>query len=662
MNKDKNVAVSEQKSDTRKTGLGLAGISWIVYIFDKLSEIIYTALVNGFFGYIFTSYSKELDAYQNSYFVSYFKGGSRTRRVLRKIREYLSRNFEGSFILRKIRRFVCKLAFVPLKSYGSFLLSFGIYTILVYFIKLLLPAMGLANIDYLYIGIGTCIVSLPIYLSSATLAEAVRKSKSTSAIFVDVFGYREDNFENKYSKQPPRTGLSVFFGFVAGILTFVFNPLYIIGILPVTVIAALVITVPEIGVIVCIFFLPFLSFFENPTLALTLLVLLTAFSYVIKLIRGKRIFKLGLLDFVVLTFLLLVAFSGIVTVGGVNSHYASMVSCSLMLGYFIIVNLIRTSAWLKRCVIAFVTSGTAVALIGVLQYILGLSPSGWIDTSYFSDIQGRTTALFENPNYLAAYLVLVFPFALYCLITATERKNRILTFICCSLIVICTVFTWSRGAWLAMIISTLVMLLLFTKKTMRLFYSAVFIVPFLPFVLPDNIVRRFMSIGDIADSSTMYRIYTWRGCGNLIRDYFWGGIGYGTDAFEKVYPIYAYVGMESAVHSHSLYLQIMISMGIAGLLCFGMVVLFYVQKCFEYLKTPVSNKSYVMTAASLASFVGLLIMGLFDYIWYNYRIFFVFWTVMAFGVACVRIGKNEKARAATVQDSNDCAATLDVKI
>ena len=137
-----------------KASKGFAGISLLIYLFDKLSDVIYNALINGFFGYIFTAYTSELTAYERGYVVSYFRGGSKTRRIFRKIREYLSKSFETSFILKRLRRWVCGFAYLPLRTYGSYLLSFGIYTLLVYFIKVLLPVMGTADIKNLLVGIG----------------------------------------------------------------------------------------------------------------------------------------------------------------------------------------------------------------------------------------------------------------------------------------------------------------------------------------------------------------------------------------------------------------------------------------------------------------------------------------------------------------------------
>ncbi len=654
-----------KSKDTREkkpqSSHGLAGISLIVYLLDKLSGAIHNALINGFFGYIFSCYSTELDAYKNGYFVSYFRGSHKTRRFFRGVREYFSKNVERSFILKRIRQFSLGLAYVPLKIYGSFLLSFGIYTLLVYFIKTLLPVTGTADVDYLYVGISTCIVALPMYFSSLNLAGAVKNSRMTSSLFVDAFGYREESFEDKVKKRKSRSGTPVLLGLFAGILTFAIHPLTIFALLLAIIVLVLIFVSPEIGVLLCLFSLPFMSFTSNPTLILSIIVLITTISYVVKLVRGKRILKIELLDFVVVFFLLLTVFSGAITVGGKNSYYAAITSCCLMFGYFLVVNLIRTEKWLHRCILAIVSSGTTVSVIGVLQYLLGLSPNNWIDMDYFSDIGGRTTSLFENPNYLAAYLAMIFPFAVYQTFAVKNRKEKALMLISCFMIILCAIFTWSRGAWIAMIVTTLIFFLIYSRKTVRLIYLALIAIPFLPFVLPKNVVTRFMSIGDMADSSTLYRVYTWKGSTGLAKDYFWGGIGYGTEAFSELYPAYAYAGMETAVHSHSLYLQILISMGIAGLICFALIVLFYVQKSFEYLHTSASRDGFLISSAALVSVAALLIMGFFDYVWYNYRIFFMFWVVMALGVACIRTGKKEIERSVGYEEYSDVSASLDIE-
>jgi len=190
----------EKKTRKRVSTTRAAGVSLIVFLLDKLSDAVYNALINGFFGYIFTAYSNELSAYENGFVTSYFKGGSKTRYYFRKLREYISRDFETSFILFKVRKGVCGLADIPIRTYGSFFLSFGVYTILVYFIKTLLPVLGEPDFDQLFIGVAICVITLPLHFSRHSLAGAVKSSSMTKAVFVDGFGYRDEAFEKKNPK------------------------------------------------------------------------------------------------------------------------------------------------------------------------------------------------------------------------------------------------------------------------------------------------------------------------------------------------------------------------------------------------------------------------------------------------------------------------------
>lgn len=126
--------------------------------------------------------------------------------------------------------------------------------------------------------------------------------------------------------------------------------------------------------------------------------------------------------------------------------------------------------------------------------------------------------------------------------------------------------------------------------------------------------------------------------------------------------MYAYAGIEAAVHSHNLYLQILITMGFSGLLCFGLIIFFYAQKSFEYSKSPVSRDSYLFVIAAFFSVCALLIMGMFDYVWYNSRIFFIFWAALALGIACIRIGKRQISKAEIYVDFHDSSSSVDLQM
>ena len=88
MKKRKSPNNTDKSSVKASTARGLASISLFVYLFDKLSDAIYSALIKGFFGYLFSSYSLSSDSFQNGYVVDYFSGEKKNRKLIRRIREY----------------------------------------------------------------------------------------------------------------------------------------------------------------------------------------------------------------------------------------------------------------------------------------------------------------------------------------------------------------------------------------------------------------------------------------------------------------------------------------------------------------------------------------------------------------------------------------------
>ncbi len=638
-------------------------ISFIIFYLDKLSDCIYHALANGWFAKLFTAYSKEQSAFEEGVLDHFFSSGTKIGFYIRWIKQQLSKRFESSFCLEKIRKYSSGFLATPLKSFGNLFLSFGIYTILIYFIRELVPGLLPADTEMILIGFAICILSIPMLVSRDNLAKTIGKGRITRSIFLDSFGFRAESFEVRTKQTHAKANLMILLGMALGLLTLFVSPLLILLVLALIIGLILIFVSPEIGVLLSIFALPFLSFFESPAMMLGMMVLLSSISYFIKLIRGKRIFKLEIMDLAVLLFLVTLFFSGTITAGGTAGYHEVLISCVLMFGYFLVVNLMRTELWLKRCILALVGSGTIVAVIGILQYLFGfLSLGAWIDQNYFPDIKGRAVSLFDNPNVLATYLIIVLPFTLLLLAKARNLRERIICLFTVLVNLLCLIFTWCRGAWIAVLVILLIFALIYSKKTLRYLFLSCFAIPFLPLLLPDSVVFRFMSIGDLADSSTMYRMYTWKGSWRVILDNFWSGIGYGTSAFQEIYPRFAYAGIEAAAHSHNLFLQILLGMGIGGLLIFLFVLLLTTQMNLEYMKNTKDIHSKWTVAAALCGIVGMLVMGLFDFVWYNYRIFFLFWAILALSCAVVRVGNEEQRRHGFVSVTGENSAVVDIDL
>lgn len=347
---------------------------------------------------------------------------------------------------------------------------------------------------------------------------------------------------------------------IFGVLSIFIEPIYIVAALGLLLMAAVVMSSPEAGLLLIFLTLPFLS-----TMTLVAVLLLIFLSYVLKLICGRRVIKFTLVDFTVAAFLLFLFFGGVFTVD-FSSVPKMLVFVCFMLGYFVVKNTVRSPALVRKCLYSLAVSSVLVSLYGLYQNFFGTPSTVWQDTAMFSEIKGRVVSTFANPNVLGEYLILIFPIILALMITAKHINERFALLLAASASCACLVFTWSRGAWLGFAVSLVLFLCLSSK---HFFTAGILMLPIFAAALffgsGTSIVRRFTSLGD---SSTSYRLGIWRGVLLMLADVFYFGIGIGEEAFADIYPFYALNGIETAPHSHNLYLQITVEIGLFALIAF----------------------------------------------------------------------------------------------
>lgn len=647
-----------EKSGRMKNAFAL---SIILNLVDRFTNYVYKALAEGFFGKIFTAYSREQTAFDNGAVKCYFRDMGGFVKWLHKLRLKFSEGIETSFFHGLFDKLCLAFITTSLKYFGNFLLSFSFYSIVIGFVRSFIPVFSVPDLSFFVVCGCIIILALPLVSSKQSLAKALTTGRISRLLIFEVFGYKDEMFEHPQKKSKLRANVAILSGMAAGLLTFAFHPIYLVVFAVMLALMLMIFSSPEVGVLLTILMIPFSAFFPHSTIALLVFVLISTVSYCVKLVRGKRIFRLEILDLFVIFFSAVMLMSGMITAGGKDSFYSALLSVTLILGYFLTVNLIRTEKWLERCVGALTASLTVVAFMGIFEYFLGYAPSGWTDMIYFPEIEGRAVALFENPNVLGWYLAIGFPFLAARTSGAKSAKGRLLGNISSLAVLVCAVLTFSRAAWVAIIVSTVIYLMINTKKTFKGLLGVVCIIPAIAYVMPKAVLRRFLSIGDVSDSSSYYRVYTWKGTIEAVKDYFWGGAGYGLSPYAEIYPQYAYAGIEAAEHSHSLFLQILFGMGIFGLIIFFAVIVLVAQKNFDFLKRSDNKKVITMVSAAFASFAAALIIGVFDYVWYNYRVFYMFWIVIALGCAYIRFGDSESRRSRVIEYSSAETASIEIK-
>ena len=336
-------------------------------------------------------------------------------------------------------------------------------------------------------------------------------------------------------------------------------------------------------------------------------------------------------------FILLYAFVYIVatftSVTAAGSIRIGLLTVLFVLFSLVLLNSVRSYRQLDGFILVLVAFGVLVSAYGIYQYLFGISGAeAWIDSDMFSSISTRVYSTLGNPNVLSEYLLLIIPFA-FALCFAERRLWKKFVLLCAAgIMCLCMLLTFSRGGWLGLIFAAAVFLIVLDGRFVFLGIPAIIA---LYFLLPETVISRFTSIGNLGDSSTSYRVSIWYGTISMLKDYWICGIGPGTEAFNLVYPIYSY-SAAMAQHAHNLFLQIMCDAGICGLGAFIAIIVSYGRTVLSAMYTEKDRRSRYLQAASVASVAGFLIQGMTDNSFYNYRVLMLFWVILTVGVLAAR--------------------------
>lgn len=306
--------------------------------------------------------------------------------------------------------------------------------------------------------------------------------------------------------------------------------------------------------------------------------------------------------------------------------------------YFILRYYLANAEKIKLALSALASGGIVVCAVGFLQFATGsYKTSKWTDQNMFSDIQGRLVSTFENPNVLGEYLLFIIPIAIAMLLITDKLIWRLIYGGVALGALFCMVLTYSRGCWIGLILGMgIFIVMLYPKLLLPIGLAA----PFSVFFIPDSIITRLTSIGNLSDSSSSYRVYLWRGTTEMLKDIWKSGIGLGTDAYIDAYSRYAYEGV-IAPHCHNTYLHVMCESGIFGVAVFVVLLYFSLRQLFITYKEAECRGVKIMAVALVSGIVALMLQAMFDNTFYNYRMYMLFFAILAISSALYAVRKEK---------------------
>lgn len=337
----------------------------------------------------------------------------------------------------------------------------------------------------------------------------------------------------------------------------------------------------------------------------------------------------------VFAFAIVIAISALISISMAESIRIAMLMIAFVIFYFVVINVITTKKQLKMILYVLTVIATLTAVYGIYQYMFGdVYSQAWLDDEMFEDIKMRVYSTLENPNVYGEYLLLIIPIITALLWTEKGWKKKLFLFVCLGITGLALILTFSRGCWLGIIFAIAVLAIIIDK---RFIFLGIILLLLAPFILPDTIMNRFMSIGNMEDSSTSYRVYIWMGTLAMLKDYWISGVGMGITSFNTIYPLYSYNNIV-APHSHNLYLQVIVEYGIVGFITMIGVMYNY----FKELIISMRVKKNIIVGGLMSGMLGFLLQSMTDHTWYNYRVVLMFWVIVGISIAASKINIGEK--------------------
>ncbi|MBE6037506.1 MAG: hypothetical protein E7223_07870, partial [Clostridiales bacterium] len=243
----------------------------------------------------------------------------------------------------------------------------------------------------------------------------------------------------------------------------------------------------------------------------------------------------------------------------------------------------------------------------------------------------------------AQVLIILTPFYAALLIRAEKLRHKVFWGAMLLAALYALFMTYSRTGYISLAVGIFVFAMIVNWRVLPL--CIVLGLMALP-MLPDTIYRRIMSIFNLADSSTSYRLNIMKTVLQPALERWKCGIGLGSDAVRQIVSNYTLYNEGAVpVHSHNVYLQIFAETGIFGILSFLASMIHLAKEAFRmgYHKLCESSLKYFIIAGA-AGMAGCLVFGLAEYIWFYPRLMVLFWMVYAMIAAAVRIAKEEVAK------------------
>ena len=508
------------------------------------------------------------------------------------------------------------LSYTSARSYGSFLLSFGIVSLLLrlgeYYFRTAIE-VSLASLI-------TCLVlaafSIPLLIVDKPICILFQDIPITDHIFFEFLSVKRMHRNVKHVTVHPL--LALFIGFIPAVIAF-FIPLNIVilAIILVTVVS-IALTSPEFSMMLTFIVLPYIPALPHSVFILCCLTALTLLSYGWKVILGKRVFNLDVYSIIILALALVTFISGIVSDGG-GAFKNSLAFIALLFSYFPISNMISNRRLADNAINAIIISAIPIMVLSVIEFIIEHPKTSYDLPSYSTE---GTSALFSSPGALAAFMLVA---VVSTLAFAIEKRNRAKKtfYVVVSILELAVLgILLLPEAWLAVVISALAYPVIKSKRMPLELIVVLTVIPLAVFLAPAEVLDRFSSV--FGGFSLNERLNGYKEAFGVFLDHLPFGTGIGASA-----------GIFNTA------LGVAAQLGVGAILLVTVFIVLRLRHQTVY-KHYLRHSLVVVTGEmTMLAITALLSFGMLYDIFSDMTVLYIFWSLFGISSAALGIAKRE---------------------
>ena len=277
-------------------------------------------------------------------------------------------------------------------------------------------------------------------------------------------------------------------------------------------------------------------------------------------------FKRTSLDLEIFIFGIIIFLSFMFSINKYRSLHVFLALAGCIGIYYLLIDNFSSKMW-RRLIGLIIVIGAGLSFYGLLQYFDYLPHFWWIPRRFLA-------STYVNHNHFAGYLELIIPLTIGLIVSNRSKVSihKIALFAALISMLAAFIFSQSRGGWLCLGISLLVMFVLFLRKTdfdrkkmLLVFLLIVFVFASLAFINPKVLKRAGkMTFTEFEKESFRNRLKIWQGSVGMVASRPLVGFGIGT--FAQGFLRFKPKDLErKANFAHNDYIQSAAECGVFGL-------------------------------------------------------------------------------------------------